>query len=645
MTGATIANRAGQSTYRRDIDGLRGVAILGVLLGHTFPEVVPSGFFGIDVFFVISGLLITRIVIDRVDEGRFTFRDLFERRIRRILPALVIVLFATMVAGAILLLRSEFITLSRHFVASLFFFQNFNLMGEAGYFDYDSMLKPLRHIWSLAVEEQFYLVWPALLVLGFRFRIGRLWLTIALAAASFLYAQLAFDTLPASYYSPFARAWELLAGGLAAIVFNRIGWGYFERWGGGLVALGIALIAVAMLVPLAVLNFATWTPILPVLGTLLVVFGGEANAISRILIQNRLVVWTGLISYSLYLWHWPILSFATIMYDAMPPQAVRLAGIAASFLIAWASWRFIEEPARKAWPFRTLIIRLTAAVLASCAVIAFALLRPLSTEGQREARVNDLIAGWEWEYSENSLCRDAYGDAADTFCYQSREGAPDIMLIGDSMANHLVPGILSYTRFAGSNLLSIGRCRPVAWTSAEPAQCDLQDRVLATTDGVDLVIVGASWPRIDVEGRYDFAPLIAGASDPSGARFRKDLLARLRSFARPGRRIVVVGAKPELRYHVRRCIGRPFVDPMETCRLSADQIETGGTQRVNAMLEEIVGQVPGAVLVDPSPLFCDAAGCDYLTADGLPYLRDDVHFSTLGSARVANLLAQELGEQ
>ncbi|MBO82076.1 acyltransferase family protein [Citromicrobium bathyomarinum] len=642
MAETPAANKLGHGKYRRDLDGLRGISMLWILIYHNFPSVMPNGYLAIDMFFIVSGLLITRIVIDQIDSGRFTFRNFFERRIRRILPALLVALLGTLLAGGAILMRFEYEQLARHFLASVLFFQNFQLMGEAGYFDHASIYKPLRHVWSLAVEEQFYFVWPAVLVLGFRFAISRAWLTALLVASSFLYAQLAFDALSESYYSPFARAWELLSGGLAAIILNRVGWTYFYKWGPWLAALGIGLMAISMLMPLAVLDFATWTPLIPVVGTLLVILGGETNWMSRILIQNRLVVWTGLISYSLYLWHWPILSFATIVYDAMPPHALRVAGIALSFLIAWASWRFIEEPARKVWSFRKLGILLAAILVASGAVIAFVLLRPLSAEERRDDRVNDLIAGWDWDYSENEICREAYGDEADTFCYQSRTGAPEIVLIGDSLANHLTPGIIDQPRFEGANVLSIGRCGLVAWTSVEPSQCELQDRVLAASDKVDLVIVGGGWPAIDEQGRFDFKSRSVRVADPYGVRFRKDLLARLRSFARPGRRIVVVGPKPELGYDVRRCFGRPLVAPSGTCRLTARQVEGGSTQRVRAMLKEVVDQVPGAILVDPAPLFCDANGCDYVSREGLPYLRDNVHFSTLGSDRVAGLIAQEL---
>jgi len=631
-----------QSAYRPEIDGLRSIAVVPVILFHAGFGLFSGGFVGVDIFFVISGFLITSIIAREMQAGRFSLLTFYERRARRILPALFLIMLLCLPVAWQILVPRDLKDFAQSLVAVSTFTSNILFWRETGYFGTEAELKPLLHTWSLAVEEQFYFVWPAVLVLGFRFAISRAWLTALLVASSFLYAQLAFDALSESYYSPFARAWELLSGGLAAIILNRVGWTYFYKWGPWLAALGIGLMAISMLMPLAVLDFATWTPLIPVVGTLLVILGGETNWMSRILIQNRLVVWTGLISYSLYLWHWPILSFATIVYDAMPPHALRVAGIALSFLIAWASWRFIEEPARKVWSFRKLGILLAAILVASGAVIAFVLLRPLSAEERRDDRVNDLIAGWDWDYSENEICREAYGDEADTFCYQSRTGAPEIVLIGDSLANHLTPGIIDQPRFEGANVLSIGRCGLVAWTSVEPSQCELQDRVLAASDKVDLVIVGGGWPAIDEQGRFDFKSRSVRVADPYGVRFRKDLLARLRSFARPGRRIVVVGPKPELGYDVRRCFGRPLVAPSGTCRLTARQVEGGSTQRVRAMLKEVVDQVPGAILVDPAPLFCDANGCDYVSREGLPYLRDNVHFSTLGSDRVAGLIAQEL---
>ena len=202
-------------SYRADIDGLRAVAVLAVLLFHGFPDLLPGGFLGVDVFFVISGYLITGILLENLDRGGLRLFDFYRHRIRRIFPALVVVLAACFAFGSIVLLADEFAQLGKQIAASAVFMSNFVLWGEAGYFDTASITKPLLHLWSLAVEEQFYLLWPLLLWLAWRLRLPPLGLAGLCVALSFAACvTFAGRDATADFFSPVTRFWEILVGAM-----------------------------------------------------------------------------------------------------------------------------------------------------------------------------------------------------------------------------------------------------------------------------------------------------------------------------------------------------------------------------------------------------------------------------------------------
>jgi peptidoglycan/LPS O-acetylase OafA/YrhL len=334
--------------YRRDIDGLRGIAIALVLGYHAFPSLVRSGFIGVDVFFVISGYLISSII----------FSDFYSRRIKRIFPALILVLMACLVAGQVLLLPPQFVQLAKHVAAGAFFVSNVALVREVDYFDIAAELKPLLHLWSLSIEEQFYVLWPLLLVI---FR--RLNINIFLAILTALGVSLVLNIVRVqahsvtTFYSPITRGWELLMGcGLAYVHVYRshavlsIAGALRIRPSarltniGALAALGCIAIAVFLIDRKTV--YPGWPAILPTLGTLLLIAVGEKTWINRNLLGHDVPVFVGLISYPLYLWHYPLLSFARILESEAPSPAQCIALLAASFILAWLTYVYVEKPIR-----------------------------------------------------------------------------------------------------------------------------------------------------------------------------------------------------------------------------------------------------------------------------------------------------------
>jgi peptidoglycan/LPS O-acetylase OafA/YrhL len=317
------------SAYRPDIDGLRAVAVLLVIVFHAFPKLVPGGFIGVDVFFVISGYLISKIIYVSLSSGSFNFFEFYQRRIIRIFPALIVVLVSVAVAGLTWLSPREYAALGRHIVAGAGFVSNLLLWTEVGYFDAAPDEKPLLHLWSLGVEEQFYIFWPLLMFVGWRyFRRHFLLFLFGLALASFAAnAWLGMNGSAAAFYLPWFRFWELLLGGAlscweslratnkAESTINMSG----IRLSGFLSAVaGIVLIgAGAVLIqPAITSSFPGWWALLPTLGAILLISAGSGSPANRHILGSKPFVFVGKISYPLYLWHWPLLSFAsTLEFD------------------------------------------------------------------------------------------------------------------------------------------------------------------------------------------------------------------------------------------------------------------------------------------------------------------------------------------
>jgi peptidoglycan/LPS O-acetylase OafA/YrhL len=356
--------------YRPDIDGLRAWAVLSVVIFHAFPRAVQGGFVGVDVFFVISGFLITSIIIEGLDRRTFSFREFYSRRIKRIFPALILVLSASLVLGWFVLLPDEYRQLGKHVTAGAGFISNLIFWREAGYFDAAADTKILLHLWSLGIEEQYYLIWPALVWAAWQKRLNLLTLFVAIWLVSFYsnVHEVRFNAT-AAFYSPLSRFWELMAGSLLAylvrarweilaeqearisswirhIVFQP-GYGNPETGLREASALtGAALLAFSMFAISQQKLFPGWWALLPTAGAYLIIFAGPKAWFNRAILSNRILVWFGLISYPLYLWHWPLLAFARNTFGDTPSPQIRIAFVAVGIGLAWLTYRLVEIPIR-----------------------------------------------------------------------------------------------------------------------------------------------------------------------------------------------------------------------------------------------------------------------------------------------------------
>ena len=332
-------------TYRADIDGLRAIAVLAVVGYHAAPDLFPGGFVGVDVFFVISGFLISTIIFGSLQRNSFSFAEFYGRRIRRIFPALLLVLAASLALGWFLLLPDEYKQLGLHVAGGAGFVSNFVLLNEGDYFDSAAQTKPLLHLWSLGIEEQFYIVWPFMLWLAWKSRNNLPRVLVAVCVISFALDLVLIHLDPgAAFYAPHARFWELLFGSLLA---------YSTLYRQDLAArFGRSSLAGAALILVGILGFTNEDPFpgllaaLPAGGAVLIIASGTQAWLNRLVLSNRVLVWFGLISYPLYLWHWPLLTFARLQESGTPAPEVRAAAVLASIALAWLTYRLVEIPVR-----------------------------------------------------------------------------------------------------------------------------------------------------------------------------------------------------------------------------------------------------------------------------------------------------------
>lgn len=349
--------------YRPDIDGLRAIAIIAVVIFHAFPRIMPGGFIGVDIFFVISGYLISTIIFSNLEHERFTLVEFYVRRVRRIFPALILVLISCVAFGWFVLFADEYKQLGKHAAASAAFIQNFILWRESGYFDNAAETKPLLHLWSLVIEEQFYFFWPLLLAFIWKRQWSFLGLIAVIAAVSFaVNIYLISSGHPAAaFFLPFSRAWELMVGGvLAYVVLHRPQ--LIEKYKDAQSFMGFALILTGLLFVNKDREFPGWWALLPTMGAFFIISAGPSSWLNEKLLANKPMVWIGLISYPLYLWHWPILSYLKIVQGGYS-NIQGLVALIASVGLAWLTYHFIEKSFRFGGESRLKVTLLLIAML------------------------------------------------------------------------------------------------------------------------------------------------------------------------------------------------------------------------------------------------------------------------------------------
>lgn len=518
--------------YRPDIDGLRALAILPVVAYHAFPRYAPGGFIGVDIFFVISGYLISLILFRSLLNNDFSFAEFYAHRIKRIFPALILVASTCYAVGWFTLLPDEFKKLGKHIAAGMGFVQNFVLWKEAGYFDVASELKPLMHLWSLAVEEQFYLIFPLLVWAAWKSRLNVLTGVIVLGAISFVLNQkgIGKDAVK-TFFAPQTRFWELMAGSALAYVYGFRAWRpSFTRWihagifnrlffrevpaeqdRGFLLSsilsfLGLALIVYSITKYNHTMPYPGVRAVAPVLGAVLLILAGPQAWVNRQVLSRKVVVWVGLISYPLYLWHWPLLSFARIVESETPSRNIRIAAVAISFILAALTYYLIEKRVRygrSTW--RKVAVLSTLAVL-----VGYVGYNAYSRDGLdfRFPKIVKELSSYEYDHKtayrgETCFLKPEQDYSHFDRCVNETNHPKSIFIWGDSHAAHLYPGL----KYRFSNEYSIiqrtaSGCPPIIDLVIESrVHCKaINDHTLKTINQIrpDRVVLAAIWTSYDL---------------------------------------------------------------------------------------------------------------------------------------------------
>jgi peptidoglycan/LPS O-acetylase OafA/YrhL len=648
--------------YRPDIDGLRAVAVLSVVIYHLSKAALPGGFVGVDIFFVISGYLITRNLWTEIDAGRFSLAGFYLRRIRRIAPAFLVMTAATLAAGALLLLPEDLERLGTSAAWAALSLGNvyFWLHLDTSYFAAASDQEPLLHTWSLGVEEQFYALWPGLLLLVALLphrRRAAFAMTAVLGIASFALGEWVLATSQKfAYYMLPTRAGELGMGALLALWQPSAGTVAFlrSRRGRPLVELaagaGGLLIAYSLWKLDAGAAFPGLNAIYPCLGAaLLMAAGGQGSWLAQKVLGWRPMVWIGLISYSLYLWHWPILAYLRYFFGEI--QLVSgLAATVAMFLLAWASYRWVEQPARRwrAPPGRQALalfgLPTAALCLAAGAVVASDGLKrqiqALPGYGERSAALHEFTAP-AYEYPYNCQLSEHAPDILDwerciVGADAARQGGsePRILLWGDSHAAHhlgLLGELATKDGFALRNATH-SACPPVFGGSFGEGRfregCNQYRpmvREALERGDYDTVLFGAGW------GMYIDQP-----------GFRRSLERTLAQLSAQGVRVVLLGQVPYFRSYDRSCELRALRVAGVDCRARV-VLPDRGMSRTNRALRDMARRHEGVTYLDVHGLICRDGRCEpYL--DGKPVYYDSSHLSMQGSRALGRLLAQRKDE-
>ncbi|HWA70543.1 MAG TPA: acyltransferase family protein [Rhizomicrobium sp.] len=630
-------------TYRADIDGLRAVAVFAVVLFHYQVPGFHGGFSGVDVFFVISGYLITALLQRELDQGRFSLAGFYERRIRRIFPALFTMLAATTLAALVLLFPPDLISFGKSLASAALSVSNFHFWRVVDYFQIGSGLLPLLHTWSLGVEEQFYLLFPLLLFvlrsLPGRLRLGLLSAGALLSLAFFLYTTRFHPQ--AAFYFLGARGWELLTGGVVALAPKPRSAAARNAAGSvGILLLGVAIVAARPEetgLNINVLCACAGAALVILAGT------GPANWTSRLLSLKPLV-FAGLLSYSIYLWHWPLLIFAQYYLGAMPGPWARAVLVLLTALLAWLSWKFIEQPfrAKRRLFSRRKIFAMACAIVVTTAVCGWALAASDGLPQRYFPAVRELFtqAYVFPDFWDRCFTRASQRMIPDHVCTFGDGKAPvTVALWGDSHAASALPALELDARKHGKRLamLALAACAPfkdATRTNARAPDCvpfNKAARRYIRSKGIRTVILAARWRVYDVAGLVD---LTGVRNETPDARFQRLLERTIADLTRDGIRVYLVADVPEMSASVPILIARQqiFGRPAATVTLADRNRQQG---KILGDFARLATRHQATVL-DPAPLLCPRGICR-LFDDNHIFYRDQNHLTVYAAAKLAGL--------
>lgn len=654
--------------FRQDIQGIRALAILSVIFYHFYPGILQGGFVGVDIFFVISGYLISKIVFRKLDQGSFSITEFYANRALRLLPALLVVLTFVLILGWIFLLPREYMALASESVFGALFTSNIYFLLNSGYFDTSAHAKPLLNLWSLCIEVQFYLIWPAFFMLTTKRHPLRIIAIFLIFIASILLCFFFFKKIPAqSFYLPFTRIWEFSAGALCAVTMNfhklsksdilqnsikpKISFALANQL---LPLLGLIMIFIALFKTSASSYPNPWA-LLPVAGASILLLS-EESFLNKIILSSRILGYIGKISYPLYLWHWPLLSIALIVNDNILSNQNRAIIIFMSIILSIATYELIETKFTKRQPTRRLgiIFLLFFAVIISTSTLIYlnngfknrfnittvAIDELLNPQGNFSGKFNYFQANI-------ALC-----EIFDGKCNQKGE-KPTIAFIGDSHTGMYMTAIDKY--ISNSHIIiQQTLCLPFAtkefldFNNCKSKQMSVIN-YLNKHEEIDTVVLGGFYEFLSTSTFTETGTnwRIAGVdinkpySIPS---FIENADTFLKKIKLDNRRIIIVGNIPTLNFDIRSCVKfHPLKWEKSTavnCSLDYKQ-HIKNTNYVTNALNIILKRNPDVIYYDVSRFLCDNERCNVMDND-IPIYYNGDHLNPHGADIIFKHLVENL---
>lgn len=598
-------------TYRPDIDGLRAIAVLLVLVFHAFPAVLPGGFIGVDVFFVVSGYLITSIILKEAGAGRWSYLNFYKRRILRLFPALLIVLACCYAVGWNSLFANEFKMFGKHLMASAGFFVNYTYWLESGYFDAASEKKILLHLWSLSVEEQFYLIWPIFLITAIQLKRVQSWTRWILIISMAIGWMLIFVDKSFLYFSVISRFWELSAGGYLGYqqYLNHRAPKHFSTLNSN--ALGtVSFSGLLLCAWLYSSDFAfpgLWG-VVPVLAVIVLISEASAGSVVRKFLSFQPLVYVGLISYPLYLWHWPVLSFLGYIDPVSGSAAHRVLALAASFVLAVLTYELMERPIKN---MRSRPQQIVAVILSlGMILIGYIGFNTYSRNGLAFREAHSIRELTSQQVQRTDDCLSFFPSFKLTFCRSSDAvEKTDVLLFGDSHAHQYFTGLSNEYAKINQHVLNVG------WAGHPPV---IQDNPSRVHQSQMPFLIDHLLEKI----HFHTVILSMAQPDSVSPETAQGLSEVIDKFRAAGKTVIYIQDNPHLPFHPIDCVGMPPLRPMKnpTCefslaRLAPSFFET--RKQLATLLEE-----QQVMTYDYLNLLCSNGRCKIREKDLLLYETD-----------------------
>ena len=650
--------------YRKDIDGLRAIAVLSVVIFHAFPHSIKGGFIGVDVFFVISGYLISTIIFKNLDHGRFSFFEFYVRRINRIFPDLILILMFCYIFGWFALLSDEYMKMGKYILGGALFISNFILYNENGYFDDASEVKPLLHLWSLSIEEQFYIFCPIILWSAFKKKFNILSIVLLFCAISFYFnIKIFHSNTVADFYFPQTRFWELLSGSVLAWFmlykpeFSAHQAGLLDKWlayavyrssyrknngttlANTISTLGCLLLAYGFCKVDRNIEFPGYYALIPVVSTVLIIFSGPEAWINRKILSNKFIAWFGLISFPLYLWHWPLLSLARLIQGETPPEMIRAGIMVASLALAWLTYKFIERPLR----FGGNQSLKAGLYVISMIIVGFLGYKSYYGNGlpdrlknfneKNKAILSQLVV--PPKLLRNVQCTKYFSSYKGSLCVLKNNSAPEILLIGDSHALQYYSGIANNIKEKNIGMLGGGWTTPalnplIGAYKPSDAYYEIQKQIydiISSNNNISSIVIGCL------------------ASNCMNENFEINLHNTLNFLTKINKNVTILIDPPNIPFDVRLCLyTRPFRLYSNVKNPCAFPIKDYVNQikKHNESLSRVLSDYPSVKVFDPSRYLCDEKYCYAVIKQKLLYRNsgENSHLSEDGSEFFGPLLSQ-----